>query len=76
VELAPAPLSHIVQNVTFFESLVTFNSVRAGGGGVRAWKHTLMTVGQARCRKAACDCGSTMSPSVPVWDRPPASHKY
>lgn len=61
--LAPAPLSHVVQDLTFFQPPVACNPVRAGGGGVRTWRHTLATVGLAKHRKAARDCGSTMSPS-------------
>lgn len=45
-----------------FQSLAACNSVRAGGGGVRTQGHMLTTEGPARCRKAACNCGITMSP--------------
>lgn len=56
------PLSHVEQNLTFFQSLVSCVSVRAEEGGARMQRHMLTTLGLTRHRKAICNCGSTMSP--------------
>lgn len=40
--LAPAPPSHVVQDLTFFQPPVACNSVRAGGGGARTRGHMFL----------------------------------